>query len=220
LGIEAQSEPGNRASDSYESRGAFWQEGFWEWRGIIFDAITLKLLEMAKECAPRRGTVTRWHWPCILRRASGSSENKLRWIMNFTKNIKWQLVLAALGVSLFMTSAIRAQEIENTDFATPATSVSGNFNTPSAAAASTAANNEQVQDAAISEASILPASQTNVGSFPRTLGSLIAIGVLLIACGLLWKGTRNRGNDTLKNHNALSMRKNSLPNRKAQALHS
>ena len=27
LGIEAQSEPGNRASDSYESRGAFWQEG-------------------------------------------------------------------------------------------------------------------------------------------------------------------------------------------------
>jgi len=143
--------------------------------------------------------------------------------MNFTKNIKWQLVLAALGVLLFMTSAIRAQEIENTDFATPATSVSGNFNTTSAAAASTPVNNEQVQSAAISEASILPASQTevaSVGSFPRTLGSLIAIGALLIACGLLWKSTGNRGNDTLKNHNALSMRKNSLPNRKAQALHS
>jgi hypothetical protein len=143
--------------------------------------------------------------------------------MNFTRNIKWQLVLAALGVSLFMTSAVRAQEIDNTDFATPATSASGNFNTPSAAAASTAVNNAQVQFALISEASILPANQTevaSVGSFPRTLGSLIAIGVLLIACGLLWKSVGNRGNDTLKNHNSLSMRKNSLPNRKAQALHS
>jgi hypothetical protein len=143
--------------------------------------------------------------------------------MNFTKNIKWQLVLAALGVSLFMTSAIRAQEIVNTDFASPATSVSGNFNTPSAAAAITAVNNVQIQAAAISEASILPANQTevaSVGSFPRTLGSLIALGVLLIACGLLWKSTNQRGNDTLKNHNSLSMRKNALPNRKAQALHS
>ncbi len=143
--------------------------------------------------------------------------------MNFTKNIKWQLILAALGVSLFMTSAIRAQEIENTDFAAPTTSVSGNFNTPSAAAASTAINNAQFQAAAISEASILPANQpevASVGSFPRTLGSLIALGMLLIACGLLWKSSNNRGNDILKNHNSLSMRKNPLPNRKAQALHS
>jgi hypothetical protein len=143
--------------------------------------------------------------------------------MNFTKNIKWQLVLAALGVSLFMTGAVRAQEIDNTEFASPAASVGSNFNTPSAAAANTAVNNAQVEYAAVSEASILPANQqedTSVGSLPRTLGSMIAMGVLLIACGLLWKSASNRGNDTLKIHNSLSMRKNPLSNRKAQALHS
>ncbi len=143
--------------------------------------------------------------------------------MNFTKNIKWQLVLAALGVSLFMTGAVRAQEIDNTEFASPAASVGSNFNTPSAAAANTAVNNAQVEYAAVSEASILHATQqedASVGSLPRTLGSMIALGVLLIACGLLWKSARNRSNDTLKTHNSLSMRKNPLSNRKAQALHS
>jgi hypothetical protein len=143
--------------------------------------------------------------------------------MKFTKNIKWQLILATLGVSLFMTTAIRAQEIDNTDFAVPVASVGANFNTPSAAAADTAANNAQVEYTAVSEASILPANQTDeasLGSGPRTLGSLIAIGVVLIVCGMLWKSAGNRRNDTLKIHNSLSMRKNPLPNRKAQALHS
>ena len=143
--------------------------------------------------------------------------------MKFTKNIRWQLILAALGFSLLMTSAARAQEIDNTDFATPATSVGANFNTPYAAAANTAVNNAQITSAAVSEASILPVNQqeeASVGSLPRTLGSLIALGVLLIACGMLWKNAGNRRNDTLKTHNSLSMRKNSLPNRKAQALHS
>lgn len=142
--------------------------------------------------------------------------------MKFTKNIKWQLILATLGVSLFMTTAIRAQEIENTDFAVPATSVGANFNTPSAAA-NTVVNNAPIESTAVSEASILPASQpdeASLGSGQRTLGSLIAIGVVLIACGMLWKSTGNRRNDTLKIHNSLSMRKNPLPNRKAQALHS
>src|SRR5579864_3728296 len=104
--------------------------------------------------------------------------------MNFTKNIKWQLIVAALGVSLFMTSAIRAQEIDNTDFASPATSVGSNFNTPTAAAANLAVNTAQVESAVVSEASILPGNQqeeASVGSLPRTLGSLIALGVLLIA---------------------------------------
>jgi hypothetical protein len=139
--------------------------------------------------------------------------------MKITKNIKWQMILAALGVSLFMTTAMRAQEIENSDFATPAASVGANFNTPSAAAANTTVNNAQ----AVSEASILPASQpdeASLASGPRTLGSLIAIGVVLIACGMIWKSTANRRNDTLKIHNSLSMRKNPLPNRRAQALHS
>lgn len=143
--------------------------------------------------------------------------------MNFTKNIKWQLVLASLGVSLFMTSAIYAQEIDNVYFETPATSIGSNFNTPSAAAVNTAANNARVEYAAIAEASILPANQqedASVGNLPRTLGTMIALGVLLIACGLLWKSAGNRRNDILKTHNSLSMRKNSLPNRKAQALHS
>jgi hypothetical protein len=143
--------------------------------------------------------------------------------MKFTKNIKWQLIPVALGVSLFMTTAIRAQEIDNTQFAAPAASVGTNFNTPSAAAANTAVNNTQVEYTAVSEASILPANQpeeASLGSGPRTLGSLIAIGVALIACGMLWKSTGNRRNDTLKIHNSLSMRKNPLPNRKAQALRS
>jgi len=143
--------------------------------------------------------------------------------MNFTKNIKWQLVLAAMGVSLLMTNAIRAQEIDNANFESPAISVGSNFNTPSAAAANTAVNNAQVEYAAVSEASILPANQqeeASAGSLLRTLGSVIALGVLLIACGLLWKSTGNQGNDTLKTHNSLSMRKNPLSNRKAQALHS
>jgi len=143
--------------------------------------------------------------------------------MNFTKNIKWQLVLAAMGVSLLMTNAVRAQEIDNANFESPAISVGSNFNTTSAAAANTAVNNAQVEYAAVSEASILPANQqeeVSVGSLPRALGSMIALGVLLIACGLLWKSAANRGNDTLKTHNSLSMRKNPLPNRKAQALHS
>jgi hypothetical protein len=143
--------------------------------------------------------------------------------MNFTKNIKWQLVLAAMGVSLLMTNAVRAQEIDNANFESPAISVGSNFNTPSAAAANTAVSNAQAEYAAVSEASILPANQqeeVSVGSLPRTLGSMIALGVLLIACGLLWKSAGNRGNDTLKTHNSLSMRKNPLSNRKAQALHS
>jgi hypothetical protein len=143
--------------------------------------------------------------------------------MNFTRNIRWQLVLAVLGVSLFMTNVIRAQEIDNTYFETPATSAGSNFNTPSAAAASTPVDNAQVEYVAVSQASILPANQqeeASVGSLPRTLGSMIALGVLLIACGLLWKSAGTRRRDSLKTHNSLSMRKNSLPNRKAQALHS
>jgi hypothetical protein len=143
--------------------------------------------------------------------------------MNFTKNIKWQLVLAALGVSLFLTSAVCAQEIDNTYFETPATSIGSNFNTPSAAAASTVVSNAQVEYAAIAQASIIPVNQqedASVASVPRTVGTMVAIGVLLIACGLLWKSASNRRSDTLKTHNSLSMRKNSLPNRKAQALHS
>jgi hypothetical protein len=143
--------------------------------------------------------------------------------MKFTKNIKWQLILATLGVSLFLTSAIRAQEIDNTDFAAPAASVGANFNAPSAAAANTTMDNTKIEYVAVSTASILPAGQpdeANLGNGPRTLGSLIAIGVVLIACGMLWKSAGKRRNDTLKIHNSLSMRKNPLPNRKAHALHS
>jgi hypothetical protein len=143
--------------------------------------------------------------------------------MNFTKNIKWQLALAALGVSLFMTTAIRAQEIDNTDFSTPAASVGANFNTPTAVAANAAVSNAQVQYTAVSEASIVPANQpeqASLAGFPRALGSLIAIGVVLIACGIVWKNGGNRQNDILKTHNSLSMRQSALPNRKAQALQS
>jgi hypothetical protein len=141
--------------------------------------------------------------------------------MNFTKNIKWQLALAALGVSLFMTGAARGQEIDNTVFASPETSVAGNFNTPSEAAAYTAVSKSQAQIVAISESSVVPVNeqeQASLAGFPRALGSLIAIGVVLIACGMLWRNSGIRQNDTLKTHNSHSVRKSSLPDRKAQAL--
>jgi hypothetical protein len=143
--------------------------------------------------------------------------------MNFTKNIKWQFILAALGVSLLMTSAARAQEIDNSRFDSPSTSVSGNFNTTVAAAANQAVNRAAVEYTAVSEASIMPVNQQeapNVTGVPRTLGTILAIGVLLIACGLLWKSASGRREDTLKTHNSLSMRKTPLSSRKAQALHS
>jgi hypothetical protein len=143
--------------------------------------------------------------------------------MNFTKNIKWQLVLAALGVSFLMTSAIRAQEIDNTTFEPPATSVGSNFNTPSAAAANAAVNSAQLEYASMSQAAILPANQQEEAStrrVPRALGSLLALGVLLIGCGIIWKNAGDRQNDTLKTHNSVSMRKSSLPDRKTQAQHS
>jgi hypothetical protein len=153
----------------------------------------------------------------------GQLRKKLRWKMNFTKNIKWQLVLAALAASLLMTSAARAQEIDNSTFEPPATSVAGNFNTPSAAAANQAVTVADAEYAAVSQASIMPVDQqeeAGAAGIPRTLGTILAIGVLLIACGLLWKSESGRRNDTLKIHNSLSMRKTTLPNRKAQAQHS
>ena len=143
--------------------------------------------------------------------------------MNFTKNIKWQLVMAALGACLLMTSAARAQEIDNSTFEQPAMSVAGNFNTPNAAAANQALTTAYIESAAVSEASILRMRQqeeAGVAGVPRTLGTILAIGVLLIGCGLLWKAAGNRRNDILKTHNSLSMRKTPLSNRKAQPLHS
>jgi len=143
--------------------------------------------------------------------------------MNFTKNIKWQLVMAALGACLLMTSAARAQEIDNSTFEPPAMSVAGNFNTPNAAAANQAVTTAYIESAAVSEASILRMRQqeeTGATGIPRPLGTILAIGVLLIGCGLLWKTAGNRRNDTLKIHNSLSMRRAALSNRKAQPLHS
>ena len=48
--------------------------------------------------------------------------------MNFSKNSKWQMVLAALGFSLVISARANSQEIVNTEFATPSTSVGSNFN--------------------------------------------------------------------------------------------
>ena len=143
--------------------------------------------------------------------------------MNFTKNIKWQLVMAALAASLMLTSAARAQEIDNSTFEPPAMSVAGNFNTPNAGPANQAVATAYIESAAVSEASILRMRQqeeAGAAGIPRTLGTILAIGVLLIGCGLLWKTAGNRRSDTLKIHNSLSMRRAALSNRKAQPLHS
>ena len=129
--------------------------------------------------------------------------------------------MAALGACLLMTSAARAQEIDNSTFEPPAMSVAGNFNTPNAAA-NQAVTTAYIESAAVSEASILRMRQqeeAGATGIPRPLGTILAIGVLLIGCGLLWKTGSNRRNDTLKIHNSLSMRRAALSNRKAQPLH-
>jgi len=142
--------------------------------------------------------------------------------MNFTKNIKWQLALAALGVSLFMAGAVRAQEIDNTDFATPATSAGGSFNTPLADNTSSVANNGQ-NDVSVTQASIFSTSQqhdTNITSLPRTAGSLIALAVVLFISIMVWKRAGNRWEDTLTSQSSVSAKRNPFTNRNAQASHS
>jgi hypothetical protein len=115
--------------------------------------------------------------------------------MNFAKNFKWQLVLAALGFCLVLIPRANSQEIVNTDFSTPSTSVSGNFNTPAPANMNTTASVTQsvyTPANAISTRANNQIQQMNAVNLPRETEWLAGLALLLIASAILRKVTSNR----------------------------
>ena len=74
--------------------------------------------------------------------------------MNFTKNFKWQMALVALGASLVLTGKVQSQEIVNTEFDTPSSSIGSNFNTTAPAAVNTAAADPQAVSSPVTGAAI------------------------------------------------------------------
>jgi hypothetical protein len=131
--------------------------------------------------------------------------------MNFAKNFKWQLLLAALGFSFMLTARVNAQEIVNTDFSTPSTSVSGNFNTPTRADLNTAAavNSQSVYTPANAIASRAnnEAQQLNALSLPREAGMFTAaIAVLLLCCAAMKKVAANRRKEARRSWNSSPVR--------------
>ena len=143
--------------------------------------------------------------------------------MNFTKNFKWQLVLVALGASLFMTGKVYSQEIENTNFDTPAASVGSNFNTPAPTAANTAAANPQAVYTPATGAAIRMTNEMEelkASSFSLTAGPLLAIVILAAGCLIIRKVSANTRTNWKSTWNKHSARKTELINRKPQVLHS
>ncbi|HKE08306.1 MAG TPA: hypothetical protein VKB48_10780 [Candidatus Acidoferrum sp.] len=115
--------------------------------------------------------------------------------MNFAKNFKWQLVVAALGFSLVLIPRANSQEIVNTDFSTPSTSVSGNFNTAAPADMNTTAAVTQsvyTPANAISSRANNQMQQMNAVNMPRETEWFAGLALLLIACAILRKVTSNR----------------------------
>lgn len=145
--------------------------------------------------------------------------------MNFAKNFKWQLVLAALGFSLVLTARANSQEIVNTDFATPASSVGGNFNNAAPADMNTAAavtpQSVYTPADAISARANNDMQQLNAASLPlpREAGVLVSLAILLICCAAVWKASANRREDTRKTWKNSSARPRILPSRKPQPIH-
>ena len=137
--------------------------------------------------------------------------------MNFVKNLKWRLVLVALGASLVMSGKVYSQEISNTDFATPETSVGDNFNTPAPY------DTANLQTAMARTTAIQPATQLEgVGaeSFSLTAGPLLAIGIIIVGGVVVKKLSANRRGVQPPNWNANSANNNALSSSKPQALHS
>jgi len=144
--------------------------------------------------------------------------------MNFTKNFKWQLVLVALSASLLMTGKVYSQEIENTNFETPATSVGSNFNTPAPMTTDSSSNLAGVAYATSTAiANAIPVNEqteANVTSAPVARGTLLALVILLVGYAMIRKASGNRWNDRKNTLSAASAVKNTLFPRKPQALHS
>jgi len=143
--------------------------------------------------------------------------------MNFVKNFKWQIVLVALGAALMMSGKAYSQEISNTEFSTPPTSASGNFNTPAPYAAANTAANSQTAMTPTPAMAIQPATQLEgVGAegLSLTAGPLLAIGIIIVGGVVVKKLSANRRGVQSPNWNANSANNNALQNRKPQALHS
>jgi len=143
--------------------------------------------------------------------------------MNFSKNIKWQVVLAALGFSLIMSARANSQEIVNTEFATPSTSVSGNFNTvsgPEVNAAAVAPQSAYTPANAISTRANNEMQQLNAASspsLPKDAGVFVAIAFVLLCCAVLRKVMANRYH-ARPSWNSSPVRANALPSRKPQPI--
>jgi len=144
--------------------------------------------------------------------------------MNFAKNIKWQLVLAALGLSLVLIPRASSQEIVNTDFSTPSTSVSGNFNTPAPADMNTRAvvtpQSVYTPANALSARANNDMQQLNALSVPRETALFMAFAILMICYAVVKKITTNRREDARNTWNYSPVRSRTLPSRKRQPIHS
>jgi len=144
--------------------------------------------------------------------------------MNFSRNYKGQIILAALGFLLLLAARANSQEIVNTDFPTPSTSVSSNFNTPAPApeysAAAVAPQSVYTPASALSIRVNNEMQQLNAPSLPREAGMFAAIAILLLACVVMKKVSASRRYDTRSAWNSSPIRAQMLPIRKAQTIHS
>jgi len=144
--------------------------------------------------------------------------------MNFAKNIKWQLVLAALGFSLVLIPRANSQEIVNTDFSTPSASVSGNFNTAAPADSNTTADvtSQSVYTpmSALSVTANSSVQRLHTPRFTSQAGMLIALAILAFCCAIVKKVSANRREDSRQTWNSYPARSQALANRHPQPIRS
>jgi len=146
--------------------------------------------------------------------------------MTFTKNFKWQMVLVALGASLILTGKVYSQEIDNTNFAVPASSSGDNFNTNTnapAAVNTAAANPQEVYTPATGAAIRVTNEMGELGasSFPLMAGPLVAVAIIALGCFIVKKVSASMRNDRNTRWNAHTARQTPLVSRKPQVvLHS
>jgi|SRR5215469_12806838 len=143
--------------------------------------------------------------------------------MNFTTKFKWQMILVALGASLVITGKVYSQEIENTRFDTPATSVGTGFNTPEPVVANSTVENPQTAMKPTAAVAIQPANAMEglgAESFSLTAGPLLAIAIIIIGGVIARKISLSRRSARQNAWNANSVRNKALANRRPQVLQS
>jgi len=141
--------------------------------------------------------------------------------MNFAKNFKWQLVVVALGACLILTGRVYSQEIENTNFDTPAALAGDNFNNNSSAAVNTTAANPQVVYNPAMGAAIRATNEMgelSAPSFSLTAGPLLAVAILCTCCVIVRKVSASNRSNWKGTWNEHSARKTPLMTQKPQVL--